>query len=585
MTISSDARVKFLSLLFLVVGALLLARLFSWQVLRSDELTELARGQHQISRAIPAIRGSILASDGFPLAAPAEAWLVWASLPDIEDSRKVAAHLAPILAPKPTPIEEEATESAIPTEKELILAEEERLKEILTKEGVVWVPLKHRVTRETKEEIYSLGLSGIGFDLEESRSYPEGTMAAQLLGFVGKDAAGEDKGYFGLEGYYDLTLSGTRGVKAWEKDAFGNPILLGISRNISSANGLSLQTHIDRSVQWTLEKNLEKGIERYGAVAGSVVVMNPKDGGVLGMASWPSYDPSRFTSFEEEDFASPVVGDSFEPGSIFKVLVMAGALDKEVIKEDSKCDICEGPKRVAEYTISTWDNTYYPDSTPTEIIQHSDNVGMVWVAESLGIEALLDYLERFGIGKTTSIDLQGEANPKLRSEADWTTVDLATAGFGQGVAVTPIQMVTAVAGIANEGRVPVPQVVDKVIGVGWEQDIKPQFQGQAISSGAARKITEMMINAVESGEAQWTRLRGFQVAGKTGTAQIAVRGHYDEEKTIASFVGFAPADDPKFVMLVTLREPQSSPWASETAAPLWFSIANDLFPYFGIQPK
>jgi cell division protein FtsI/penicillin-binding protein 2 len=212
----------------------------------------------------------------------------------------------------------------------------------------------------------------------------------------------------------------------------------------------------------------------------------------------------------------------------------------------------------------------------TDVIVHSDNVGMTFIGQKLGADPLFDYLDKFGIGKPTGIDLQGEASPRLREKGTWNIVDLATASFGQGIAVTPIQVVRAVSAIANDGVLVTPRVVATTKA--------PQSQ-RVISVESADQITAMMAEAASRGEAQWTNLKGFKVAGKTGTAQIPIAGHYDEEKTNASFIGFAPYDKPKFVMLVTIREPESSPWASETAAPLWYSIAKDIFPYLGIQPE
>ena len=264
---------------------------------------------------------------------------------------------------------------------------------------------------------------------------------------------------------------------------------------------------------------------------------------------------------------------------------MASALDAGVVEVDTKCDICGGPFRIDKYSIETWDGKYRPDLSMAEIIVNSDNVGMVFVGQKLGIDKTCEYLKNFGIGSTTGIDLQGEATPHIREKKDWSQVDLATASFGQGIATTPIQMLTAVTAIANDGRFVAPQVVDKLIGEGWEEDIKPVVGAQVISKKSASEITAMMAEAAKNGEAKWTYSRGFKVAGKTGTAQIPIAGHYDDEKTIASFVGFAPYDNPKFVMLVTLQEPSTSPWASETAAPLWYLIAKDLFSYFGIQPE
>lgn len=600
MAISSNVRIKILTVFFLLAAVLLLTRLFNWQVVRARELSRLGASQHRTTSTVLAHRGSILASDDFPLVSSREAWLVWASLKEIKDPQGVASQLADFLAPDPESVDETSTQSGVlagttleqvKTKKELVAEEGARLEKLLRRSDVVWVPLKHKVTKEIKEKIESLKIAGIGFDLEEVRGYPEGTMSAQVLGFVGKDTAGSDKGYFGLEGFYDLTLSGTRGTKSWEKDASGNPILLGSSRNIGSLEGLSLKTHIDRTVQFTIEKHLREGIVKYGASGGTVIVMRPQDGAILGMASFPAYDPANFTSFDDSLFTNPGIGDAFEPGSIFKVLVMAAALDSGVVKPEDKCE-CTGPRRIAEYTIKTSTDKYYPGSTPREIIQHSDNVGMIWVAERLGADKLIAYLSRFGIGRATGIDLQGEANPGLRDRGEWTSVDLATSSFGQGVAVTPIQMVRAVGVIANSGRLTVPHVVDRVLGQGWEQDIKPDIQENILSNEAVAQITEMMVGAVDYSIERWSKpLVGFRIAGKTGTAQIPIEGHYDKNKTIASFVGFAPAPKagsnqvPKFVMLVTLRKPTSSPWADATAAPVWFRIAEDLFPYFGIQPE
>jgi cell division protein FtsI/penicillin-binding protein 2 len=441
------------------------------------------------------------------------------------------------------------------------------------------------VTPETKANIEAQALNGIGFEFEEMRDYPEASAAAHLLGFVGKDSEGSDQGYFGLEGFYDLALKGKPGFLTREKDAKGLPILLGDSREISAIGGVNLVTHIDKTIQLTLDKKLLSGIEKYGATGGIAIVMRPADGAILGMSSYPSYDPGTYFKFGDEFFKNPAVSGAFEPGSIFKILIMSAALDEGEVTPDTKCEVCSGPLRVGKYYIETWNQVYHPDSTMLDVIVNSDNVGMAWVAQKLGKDMLYEYLSAFGVGSLTGIDLQGEATPKLRDKNDWSIVDVTTAGFGQGVAITPIQMVRVVAAIANRGVLVAPQVVDRLVGDGWQEEINPEIGERVISKKAASQMRAMMVEAAKNGEAKWTHLRGFKVAGKTGTAQIPIAGHYDEEKTIASFIGFVPADDPRFVMLVTLREPTSSPWASETAAPLWYSIAKDLFLYFGIQPE
>lgn len=564
---------KIVAFFFLIVFLALSVRLFFWQVIKGKDLSSQAREQYQTGRNIVAPRGNILAKDSTWLTARGEAWLVYASLPEIKgEPRKIADKLAPFFV--------EDLE-----DRENLLAEVERIISLLTRKEIVWVPLKHKVDVETKKNIEALAIDGIGFEREEIRIYPEASSAAHLLGFVGKDSGGNDVGYFGLEGYYDPPLSGKPGFLARERDARGLPIAIGDSSEVVAIAGVDLLTHIDKTVQFVLDAKLKEGIERYGAKAGTAIVMDPKNGAILGMASYPSYDPAEYSDFGDEYFKNPAVSNSFEPGSIFKVLIMAAGLDSEVVEPETKCEICDGPLKVDKYFIKTWDEQYYPDSTMLDVIIHSDNIGMAYVGQKLGADKLYDYLDAFGIGKMTGIDLQGEISPKLREKGTWNIVDVSTTSFGQGVAITPIQMLRAVGAIANDGILVGPQVVDRILGESWGEDIKPEIGERAISKETANEITAMMVEAAKNGEAKWTHLRGFKVAGKTGTAQIPIAGHYDEEKTIASFVGFAPVDDPDFVMLVTLREPESSPWASETAAPLWYTIAKELFVHFGIQPE
>lgn len=588
-SLSPKVRIHVLAFLFLVSIGLVVIRLFTWTIVRSEELVHAGKLQQKTSREEVASRGTILASDGFPLAISGSGWVVWANPGKVKDPKDVSERLAPLLL-EPEIQQEEASASAQVTEEEKIKHDKERLDnekhrlfELLVKKAV-WVPLKHKIDTATKETIEGWEIEGLGFDPEERRTYPEGSMAAHVLGFVGKDAGGVDKGYFGLEGKYDVALSGVGGEKMWEKDALGNPILGGLSRNIDALDGVDLQTHIDRTIQYLAEKRLREGIEKYGAASGTITIMRPQDGAILAMASFPTYSPTNFSKYKNEDFINPIVSETFEPGSIFKVLVMASALDAGVVTPEDVCDECAAPVRIGQYTIRTWDNTYRPNSSPADIIKNSDNIGMVWTAQRLGKDKMYDYLSSFGIGSLTGIDVQGEVTPSMRPRGKWGDIDLATTSFGQGIAVTPIQMVKAVSAIANQGKVSTPQIIDQVIGKDWKEDAKPVIGKTIISQKAAQQMTSMMVYAVSSGEAKWAAPKGFAIAGKTGTAQIPIAGHYDAEKTNASFIGFAPADNPKFVMMVTLKQPTSSPWAAETAAPLWFNVSRDLFVYFGIAP-
>ncbi|MBI3396916.1 penicillin-binding protein 2 [Candidatus Woesebacteria bacterium] len=565
-------RTTILFIFFLTIFFALCAKLFYWQVLKGSELSRQARNQYESDKTISASRGNILSSDGSFLVGRLDAWLMYATPPQIKDSATdIANEIAPIL------IDDR-------NDKQELMDEVLGLQNSLSKKGISWIALKHKVSNQKKKEIQSLGLSGIGFEQEEARVYPEALTAAQLLGFVGKNDEGRDKGYFGLEGYYDLTLTGKPGVTSREKDAKGLPILLGDNKEITAVKGVDLFTNIDKGIQIIVEKNLKEGISKYGAKGGVAIVMDPLTGALLAMASFPSYDPAKYYDYTNELFRNPAISDTFEPGSIFKVLIMASGLDAKVITPNTTCPICTGPLKVDKYFISTWNDKYFPDSTMTDVIVHSDNVGMAYVGQQLGPDRLYDYLSKFGIGKPTGVDLQGEVSPKLRERGTWNIVDLATASFGQGVAVTPMEMVRAVGAIANGGKIVTPQVVGKLLNDGWNQEIKPKIGEQVVSREAAAEITAMMVEVAEKGESKWARIPGFKVAAKTGTAQIPVAGHYDEKKTIASFIAFAPADKPRFVMLVILNQPTTSPWASETAAPTWYGTAKELFPYLRIQP-
>jgi len=563
-------KIRILSIFFIILFFAVTARLFWWQVIKGKTLSNQAKNQYSVSTVTTASRGSILASDGTPWVARMSAWNIWANPRLLSRSPlEIAKKMSPLLT-------ENVDEDAV--------NEELRLKALLEKD-VNWVLLKQKVDEGIKNNIEAMDFKGIGYDPVEASYYPEASVAAQILGFVGKDDDGKDIGYFGLEGYYNLPLSGKSGYLGGEKDAKGSPILIGGSKQISAVSGIDLLTSIDKRVQTIVEYELEKGIEKYQATGGSVTIMDPKNGKIMAMANFPAYDPSDYASYNDSLFKNPVITDTFEPGSILKVVVMAAGIDAKVVEPDTPCDICSGPLKLDKYFIKTWNDKYTPNISMTDVIVESDNIGMSFVGQKLGAATLYDYLTKFGIGKKTGIDLQGEVAPKLREKGTWSEVDLATASFGQGVAVTGIEMVRAVAVIANGGYLVIPKVVNSIKGEGWEEKIETDNPVRIISQETASKITQMMVEATGRGEAKWCKTPGFSVAGKTGTAQIPVEGHYDETNTIHSFIGFASPKNAKFVMLVTLRSPQASPWAAETAAPLWFAIAEDLFPYFGIAPE
>lgn len=575
------SRIQILFFGFLFGLALVILRLSYWQIIKTDELSSSANDQYAVRDITGATRGSVITADNFPLVVNQAVYTLGAYMPAIEDTpSSIVDRVMPY-------IELKIDDPAIATDagklkvalEELRVTTKSTMLDHLGKTG--YAVLARALSVKEKEAIEKLNIKGLTFDQSFIREYPEASMSAQLTGFVGRDDVGKAIGYFGLEGYYDRELSGRSRIEKQEKDAGGNPLLIGDFQLLPGHDGRTLKLYLERGTQYIVEEELKKGLEQYGASSGEVIVMDPKTGGILAMATFPTYDPGKFHLYETGLYKNPAVANAYEPGSTFKVLVMAAAFNEGMVSESDHCDICAAPYPIGKYSIKTWNNKYRKDATPEEIIVHSDNVGMVWTEQRLGGEKMLDYIKKFGFGVKTGIDLQEEITPALRTK--WGDIDYATSSFGQGIAVTSIQMLAAVGAIANKGILMEPHLVQSVIGE-TEIPIPPKSRGEVLSPTSTDRITKIMIQAVEKGEAQWAAPKGYIVAGKTGTAQIAVEGHYDAEKTTASFVGFAPAINPKFVMIVKLSEPKSSQWAAETAAPLWFDIAKKLLLRYNIAP-
>jgi len=574
-------RIKYLFLGFLFSLGLIILRLSYWQVVKGNDLSTQARDQYAAKDVTGGQRGGVITSDGFPLVINQAVYTLGAYLPAVKDKPSaIVDQVLPLIDFKiedPSIATDEA-KSKLALE-ELKTNTKSSMLDKLTKNG--YEVLTRSLSVKEKENIDNLGLAGLTFDQSFIRGYPEASMSAHITGFVGRDDVGKPVGYFGLEGFYDRELSGRSRIEKQDKDASGNPLLVGDFQVMPGRDGRTLKLYLERGTQYLIDSELQKGIERYGASAGEVIVMDPRTGGILAMASLPTYDPLKFSQFDTSLYKNPSVANSYEPGSTFKVLVMAAAFNEGVVKETDQCEICSEPYQIGKYFIKTWNNEYKENGTPESIIVHSDNVGMVWTQQRLGGEKMLEYIKKFGFGSKTGIDLQEEISPSLRTK--WGDIDYATSSFGQGIAVTSIQMVSAVAALANGGVLMEPHLVQSVIGE-TEVPVPPKSRGEVVSKESADRITALMIQAVEQGEAKWAAPKGYVLAGKTGTAQIAVEGHYDATKTTASFVGFAPARNPKFVMLVKLSEPQTSQWAAETAAPLWFGIAKKLLLHYNIAP-
>ncbi len=432
-------------------------------------------------------------------------------------------------------------------------------------------------------------LSGLALVPAPKRTYPAGWLAGHVIGFVNQ----KGKGYFGIEGYYDDWLVG-RSITV----ELGY-IPLEARLKPDPPAGVNLVLTIDIDIQYMVESILEQAIEDTKSESGQVIVMDPRNGEILAMASWPPLDPNNYQPWlpreerlneeveesEEELVINPAVAGQFEPGSTFKILTMAAALDAGVVTPDEEY-IDTGMIEVGGNTIRNWDGGAWGPQTMVGCIEHSLNVCLAYVAsEKLGTPLFYEYLKAFGVGRLTGIDLAGEVSGQLRTprHPDWTESDLGTNAFGQGVSLTPIQLLTAVGAVANGGMMVQPHMVRTVVGPEGEYWPKTTILGRPISAETAETLSLMLSESL-GGETHFAHVDEYTLVGKTGTAQIPTEYGYDPRWTVASFVGWGPLGDPRFSVLVRLDKPESSPWGSVVAAPVFRQIVERLVVMMEIPP-
>lgn len=556
----------------------LVCRLFYWQVIQAGSLTAEADQQYQRQIKQSGARGKIYSSQEYLMVGNQPVFRLYAHPKMIEANQDEVAQTLTKIILEDWSKYQTATGSA---QADLANSLQAQILDRLHKD-TNWVSLATNLSQETKQNIEALASPYLGFDEYLIRDYAEASQAAHLLGFVGKDTAGNDKGYFGLEGALDQELKPRSQEKTILTDAFGLEFFSNSGE--LELDGRDVITTIRRDVQNLIEIELAQGLEQYGATAGEVIVLEPKTGSILGLTALPSYEPSQFIEYPPETYKNPSLSNLYEPGSTFKVLTVASGIDAGVIKADTICIQCGGPRQYGKYTIKTWNDQYHPDSTITEGVVRSDNTVMIFVAESLGADKFQTYLKKFGIGQKLHLDLEEDEDTSFPTK--WGPVELATTSFGQGITLNSLQLVRAISAIANGGKMMRPQIIKEVRDPISQEiiTIEPQVESVPVSPQTARTMTEIMVKAAARGEELWGSGGGHAVAGKTGTAQVATQGGYDASATIATFIAFAPADDPQFIMFVKLINPTYSQWGAETAAPLWHKIAGKLYYLLEVPP-
>lgn len=643
---SVDRRIQIVRWFFILFSAAIIVRLTVLQVVNAAFYQSLAEGQHSFYEELFAERGEIYVTDwkdGSTYAAATTELraFIFADPRLVEDPKETARKLSEILGydtelpeevlveiePEPEPdetltfsaiedlLQEPEPEPEIPEEEPVeldaegnpILVEEEQpveepqevveeiptyqsyltLIERLSKEDDPYEPVARSVSEKTLQRILDLELDGIFYIYENNRAYPEDGIGGQLFGFLGNKEDGSKVGYYGIEGFFDEFLGGINGYLDTEADARGTWIGVGHRQFQPAIDGGDLVLTIDRTVQHKACEILENGVERYQADSGVIIVLDPKTSRVMAMCGAPDFDPDHYADVEDgRIYQNQSILGAYEPGSVFKPIVAAAAIDSGAI-EPTTTFTDTGEVKIGTDTIRNSDLKSHGLVTMTEVLENSLNTGMVFIMRQIGRDVMKDYLYKFGFGQLTGIELQTEVSGSLVSLDEPSEIYAATASFGQGILVTPLQIAAAYNAIANQGEYVAPYIIQEKHYIdGRVEKHEVTESKQIISSKTAATTTAMMVSVIENGHAALAGVNGYYLAGKTGTAQVARTNGlgYDPNHTKATFAGFGPVEDPRFTILVMLDKPKTSPWASDTAAPLFGEMADFLTSYFELIP-
>jgi cell division protein FtsI/penicillin-binding protein 2 len=559
-------RLQVLLFIIVILSAMILIKLFYLQILNGGDYLAKAKNQHLLVSNVIAKRGEIFLSSSdnidYPLAINRKYLGLYAVPNSItEDPLKISIKLAEVLD-----------------------MDEKILYYRLAKKDDIYEPIKTKLTDEEIEEIQKLDYDGIEFSEETYRYYPDENIGSHVVGYVGFKRD-ELVGNYGLEGYWQKELVGKSVTMIAEKDVYGNVITIGENNKESVVDGNDLYLTIDQAIQHFVCDELKNSTEEYGAISGTVIVLNPKNGDILAMCNYPDFNPNNYSAVEDiEVYNNNVIFKAYEPGSVFKAITLAIALDLELVNPETTY-FDSGGFEVEDYIIRNSDHKAYGEQTMVQVLDESLNTGAAWVVEKINRERFKTYVENFGFGQKTGIELDSEVAGNLNNLEKKGRVFLATASYGQGITATPIQLVSAFSSFANGGYLYKPRIIKKIVDpYGKEQEFEPELIRKVISERTSKQISAMLVSVIESGHASLAGVEGYYLAGKTGTAQVATRGGYSRENTIHTFIGFGPVKDPKFVILTKFESPQRA-WSALTAAPLFSKISEFILDYYKISPE
>jgi cell division protein FtsI (penicillin-binding protein 3) len=547
---------------FLAAWAIVVVgRLAQVQLMRHDEYVGRAQRQQERTLSLAPVRGSILDVRGRLLAESVAAVSVYADPQAIIDREATAKDLARIPA--------------------LDLTAGEIEEKLSTNGAFVWIA--RQLPAEAGDAIRRLRLTGIYLLDEHRRTYPRGTVAASVVGYVGVDG----QGLAGIEHSFDTLVRGRAGKVTLLRDARRGMYLVGGEGANRPINGDDVVLTIDSVVQYIAERALAKAVAQWHAAGGTVMVMDPNDGAILAMASVPTFDPNHFRDFPPPTWRNRNIQEIYEPGSTFKIVTASAGLEERVVTPSQVLDCGNGAIEVGSVEIHEHGGNRYGVMTFEEVMLHSSNVGAIRVGLALGDERFYRYIRRFGFGERAGIQLPGETSGLLRRTARWSEVSSASISIGQEIGVTPLQMVTAFATVANGGIRVAPRIVDRVVNGSGKVVYRPQEMPpvRVVSEKTAAVLNEILKAVVARGTGENAGLAEHIAAGKTGTAQKFIRGGYSPDRFIASFGGYVPADRPRLAILVVIDEPKGAEYGGKVAAPVFREIAEPVLRYLGVPPS
>jgi cell division protein FtsI/penicillin-binding protein 2 len=538
------------------------------QIYQHGYYSDMAAKRHETLRSIEQKRGSIYVKEKdnlFPLITNKEYYDFYAEPVNFKnDYKEILDKIAPILQL---------------TEEEYI-----NLESKLSRSDDPYEPIKNKIDKQQADQIKELGFKGLGFISKWHRYYPEKDIGGHVFGFVSVNDDGEKIGQYGLEGYFNADLSGQAGMIRSLKDGSGSLMTIGPREIQEPEDGVDIVLTIDRQIQYTACQKLKEYVGKFSAKGGTVIIMEPT-GAILAMCNMPDFDPENFSKVEDIfHFNNPAIFTPFEPGSVFKMITMAAGVDTNAVNPTTTYND-EGEVKFGKYPIRNSDRQAHGIQTMTQVLEKSLNTGVMFVVDKIGKDTFKNYVEAFGFGKVTGIELNSEVAGNISALNKEGEIYAATASFGQGITATPLQLVTAFAAVANKGALPKPYIVSEVIHpTGEKQITQPQNVRQVISAKSASVVTGMLTSVVENSYSQRAKVEGYYIAGKSGTAQIAGPGGNYTNQTNHSFIGYGPITNPRFVMLVTLYSPQGPRFSESTSVPMFGELANYLINYYNIQP-